>query len=391
MVLPMEVAHAKYARPVLEHIRHSFGTATILTFHKRLFPELSEDTVLLLAEDKAAESSGFLWRDLAGPTHLSLLQEEDTRPLAHTVKIDAEAIASGKSRLIECFIPQRARQLYNELKACVQVQALGDLADVGIGYVTGANEFFHLDPGEAARRGIPETYLKPIVRRGRALSGLRFTADDWTRAVRLKEAGFLLHITKTSRLPKSLRDYLDFGEAQGFHKAYKCRVRTPWYSVPHVYKPDAFLTYMSGARPGLVANDADVFIPNSLHMVRFRPMAQVSGDMVAALWQTSLTCLSVEIEGHALGGGMLKLEPSEAESVLIPCPDRSASNRLTQLALELDEVVRTAGGEEARALADDIVLRKMLGLSRVDCELLASAAMNLKSRRGYRDSGHEPA
>jgi len=34
--------------------------------------------------------------------------------------------------------------------------------------------------------------------------------------------------------------------------------------------------------------------------------------MLAALWQTLLTRLSAEIEGHALGGGMLKIEPSEA-------------------------------------------------------------------------------
>ena len=37
MVLPMEVGHAKYARPVLEHIRRSFGSATFLTFRKKLF------------------------------------------------------------------------------------------------------------------------------------------------------------------------------------------------------------------------------------------------------------------------------------------------------------------------------------------------------------------
>jgi hypothetical protein len=40
---------------------------------------------------------------------------------------------------------------------------------------------------------------------------------------------------------------------------------------------------------------------------------------LAALWQTSMTRLSVEIEGHALGGGMLKLEPGEAAKVILTC------------------------------------------------------------------------
>ena len=168
-------------------------------------------------------------------------------------------------------------------------------------------------------------------------------------------------------------------------------MRSPWYSVPHVHKPDAFLTYMSGMTPRLVANTANVFAPNSLHVLRLRPMAQVSSDIVAALWQTSLTRLSVEIEGHALGGGMLKLEPTEAENVLIPAPVRAATSRLSDLAADLDEVVRSDGDEASQARADEVILVKMLGLSKGDCDLLKSAAVALRSRRGYRDSAHEPA
>ena len=77
MVLPMEVGHAKYARPVLEHIRRSFGTATFLTFRKKLFPELSEDTLLLLADEKGAAPSKFLSRDLAHPGQLLAIREKD--------------------------------------------------------------------------------------------------------------------------------------------------------------------------------------------------------------------------------------------------------------------------------------------------------------------------
>src|SRR5207245_459007 len=160
------------------------------------------------------------------------------------------------------------------------------------------------DPKEAERRMIPKEFLKPVIRRGRSLTGLRFTSEDWRRAAKFNEAGFLLHISKDSLVPKTVRDYLDEGERKGVEKGYKCRTRFPWYSVPHVHKPDAFLTYMSGVAPRLVANDARVFAPNSLHILRLHADGQVSSDIVAVLWQTSLTRLSVEIEGHALGGGM---------------------------------------------------------------------------------------
>lgn len=386
MVLPMEVGHAKYARPVLEHIRRSFGAATFLTFRKKLFPELNEDTLLLLADEKGASCSKFLSHDLAHPRQLSAIQQRNEWTLADSQIIDAVEIASGHSRLIEHLIPPKARDLYRELKASIKVQRLGSLADVGIGYVTGANDFFHLDPAEACRLRIPQEFLKPAIRRGRALSGLRFTPEDWRRAVKAKEAGYLLHINKFSHVQKSLREYLDRGEAQGIGNGYKCRTRSPWYSVPHVYEPDAFLSYMSGLTPRLVANDARAFAPNSLHVLRLHASPEITSDVLAALWQSSLTRMSVEIEGHPLGGGMLKLEPTEAENVLVPCPNGSRTSDLMELAEELDHTVRDAGELAAQDRADKVILKRILGLTSTECELLSSAATTLRSRRGYRES-----
>jgi adenine-specific DNA-methyltransferase len=391
MVLPMEVGHAQYAQPVLEHLRRSFGSVTFLTFREKLFPELSEDTVLLLADEFGAAPARFLWRDVAHLSELTVLRENDLWPLPHTRVLDAPAVASGSTRLIESFIPEKARSLYHDLMKSGHAQRLGKLADVGIGYVTGANDYFHLSPRGAEQYRIPTEYLKPAIRRGRALCGLRFTPVDWRKAVERKEAGFLLHIGKDQSLSKTVRKYLDEGESRRIHDAYKCRMRRPWYSVPHVYLPDAFLMYMSGAMPRLVANDARVYAPNSLHILRLHPSAQIPSDALAALWQTSLTRLSVEIEGHALGGGMLKLEPTEAENVLIPCLDRRELPKLVELSSELDDLARKVGDEAARERADQVILQDTMGLSKDECRLLRSAAVKLRTRRGYGESAHGAA
>jgi hypothetical protein len=383
MVLPVEVGHAQYAQPVLEHIRRSFGSATFLTFREKLFPDLSEDTVLLLADDFGASPARFLWRDLAHPDELTVIRENDLWPLTNTRALDAPAVASGTTRLIEYFIPERARFLYHDLIRSGRAQRLGVLADVGIGYVTGANEYFHLSPRRAEQYRISTEFLKPAIRRGRALRGLRLTPADWQRAVESKEAGFLLHIGKEQSLSQTVRKYLDEGEAQHIHSGYKCRMRTPWYCVPHVYLPDAFLTNMSGAMPRLVANDAGVYAPNSLHILRLHPSAQIPSDALAALWQTSLTRLSAEIEGHALGGGMLKLEPTEAENVLIPCLDRREIPKLLELSSELDDLARKMGDDAVRERADQAILQEVMGLSKEERRLLQSSAVTLRTRRGY--------
>lgn len=379
MVLPAELGHAGYARPVLAHLSRTYRRVTLLTFQERLFPELSQDTLLLLAEDKGAPFEGFFWRDVARVADLAT-----PLPLEPTERLPEAPLLEGREKLVTRFVPAAARELYRELAQHPAVTRLGALAEVGIGYVTGANGFFHLAPERARALGLPAAHLQRAVFRGAALSGLRFGEADWHGAARWGHAGYVLHVTgddvEVSDLAPALRAYLEAGAAQGVPRAYKCRTRTPWYRVPHVSAPDAFLTYMSGARPQLVANAAGAAAPNTLHVVRLRPQANVSATALAALWQSSLTRLSAELEGHALGGGMLKLEPREARRVLVATPEVS-----TGLTEELDELLWQGRTDEVQTIVDKVLLQYALGLSAKACTLLKHAACTLRHRRYYRN------
>jgi len=383
MVVPMEMGHARYALPVIRHLQNSFRKVTFLSFKKKLFPSLSEDTLLLLAEDRGSHVATFLHRDLAHAGLLSEIPKHQNYRLGGTQRLDANGLTSNRERLIEYFLPRRTRELYAELKASPITQPLGEVVDVGIGYVTGANDFFHLSPEDVRVRKIPKRFLKAAVRRGRALNGLKFTPDDWRSAALEGEAGYLLFIPRQSELPSSILNYLDYGTSQRIQNGYKCRSRTPWYSVPHVYQPDAFLTYMSGGVTRLVSNDAQVVAPNSLHILRIHPRTKLRPKSIASLWQTSLTRLSVEIQGHAMGGGLLKLEPSEAESCLIP--NLALGNSvLTDVADELDLLIRGGKDSNAQVRADEYILRSHLGLSWNDCVALSEGAKLLMERRSSR-------
>jgi hypothetical protein len=380
MVIPMEIGHAAYARPVIDFLYKSFRTVTLLTFKRRLFPELSQDTLLLLAEDKGESFEGLLLRDLEDANDLCRLREEGHLPLLGTQQINIGALSTGTGKLVTHFIPNRAADLYRELLVSLQVKRLGDIAEAGIGYVSGANPFFHLGPEEAKARKIPKPLLKRAVFRGKPLIGLSFTLDDWCGAAKQGDAGYLFYV-QSGRLSPAALAYVRHGEAQGVHESYKCRIRSTWYKVPHVYQPDAFLTYMSGLRPSLVANEADAVAPNTLHVIRLHPHVEVTGKALSALWQTSLTSLSVELEGHAMGGGMLKLEPTEAKRVIIPFPQ---TGNLAPLAEELDSLKRRHGDNLACQYANESILKGMLGLTANECRLLHEAATSLRQRRYYR-------
>lgn len=136
----------------------------------------------------------------------------------------------------------------------------------------------------------------------------------------------LLRIAAGDRLPGSVLRYLDSPAGQSARLGYKCRNRDPWYVVPDVVVPDAFLPYMSGAGPALVANPARCVATNSVHVVRLKGGTGISE--VQRIWKQPFTELSCEVEGHPLGGGMLKLEPREAGRVVLARkPIRSRQDR----------------------------------------------------------------
>jgi tRNA1(Val) A37 N6-methylase TrmN6 len=379
MVLPYELVYARYAKPVLNYLAAQFAHVTLLTFDQPLFPEVNEATVLLLAEGKCASGSGkLLIKHLDGPRDLlAAVHSDETR----SSRIDARALVDGEERFDLLHLPLEYREVYAAARRfCGR---LGSIAGVGIGYVTGANDFFHVTPENRVSYALPDAVLARTVCRGSALRGAIFTDEDWAAALPGGGASYLLRLDGESDLAPVQR-YLRAGQRQGIAQRYKCRSRKPWYRVPNVYQADAFLTYMSGDRPRLVVNEAGVFAPNTLHVVRMRGH-DVRVATLAILWQTSIALLSAQLEGHAMGGGMLKLEPREAERILLPLTIEPHES--TAVLREIDALLRSGRGDDARHLADDLTL-VAAGFTRSDCDRLARAAELLVRRRCSRISAH---
>lgn len=383
MVAPAELCHAVYARAILAFLRKNFGAARVLTFERRLFPELNEDTVLILA-DRYGETGDDL--RLISLPDASKLTDPD-RFFAEEIPMRAVRVKHETRRLIGHVLPDRVQQLYERLLNSEDVVRFKDLAGIGIGYVTGNNEFFHLSAPEAAQLLIPDIAQTRAVCRGGWLRGLIFGQRDWTQLDRAGLKTRLLNIRPPVSIRKgsAIDKYLDAGKIGKVDQAYKCRVRDPWYAVPHVEIPHLFLTYMSNVRPALVVNRARAVAPNTLLCVRIRNREKVIPEALAATWWTSLTLLSCEVEGHSLGGGMLKLEPREALEVALSLPallrDRE---RVRLLTLEMDRLVRDGAADKALDLGDEEILRRGLGLNDDECRLLRDAGEFLMTRRRSR-------
>ena len=307
-VVPAEIGHAPYARPVLEYLAGHFDLVQVVAVQRKMFPDLSEDCWLLHAEGFGGTTEHIL---LSPITQFGFMKS----PPPVGVRVPLREWRDWNCHLRAFLLSLNVRELYRRAANDPGSVRLSSVAKVGIGYVTGNNGFFHLRPSEAKQAGIPEALLHPTVRNGKALSGRSITRSKVENWRRRDEPNFLLRLRPGDEVPQAVRRYLDSAAGQQARTAYKCRNRDPWYSVPDVIVPDAFMAYMSGDGPRLAANLAGCTGTNSVHMVALTGAMTVWELQTA--WAKPFTRLSCEIEGHPLGGGMLKMEPREAGQIMI--------------------------------------------------------------------------
>lgn len=378
LILPAELVHAAYAAPLRRFLRESFADVTVISFRRAVFPGAQESVVILLAHGK-------------GESHqrLGLVEMESSQDLQNLAEFlrSAEVFENGSepTKWVPGHTGNRSALCLMRLQKDGLFYPLSQVGKASIGFVSGANEFFVLTPKEAAALGLPKRSLRPALVRARQIPSLVITRKD-IAAMQEENQRCLLWLPGPS-LTKAEAAYAQKGEAQGIHERYKCRVRTPWYVVPGVIVPEAFLTYMSDTLPRLCLNGARAATANTLLTVRLPhiPMGLRKAFVVA--FYNSATMLSCERVGRSYGGGVLKLEPREADQVLVPSVALVRKHRSDLLALapRLHKVLLHGSAMQIgdTLLAVDKVL---LESSEADAQDLSEERAALVARRQLRAS-----
>ena len=337
-VVPAEIGHAPYATPLVEYLAANFGSVHVVAVREKIFPRLAEDCWLLFADEAGRRADGIR---LSG---LDRFTPGEMPPTVSELISVNEWRVRWRGRLRPFLLPARVRDHYAGTVADPGSVRLGEVAQIGIGYVSGANQFFHLRPSDARRFAIPDEFLLPSIRNSRYLTHEVIDDVDIKRWIAKDEPVFLLRIPPRARVPAAVQAYLDTAEGHRARASYKCRNRNPWYTVPDVRRPAFVLTYMSGRSPALAVNGGRCTCTNALLAVDFRSGMFQNGDgfcgrRLPAAWDSPVGRLSCEIEGHPLGGGMLKLEPGEARNVVL-APDAVLDQHAWALMEEGVEVMR---------------------------------------------------
>lgn len=363
MVLPEELASVSYAEPARRLIARSCSRAVFATSRASTFENTLQGYGVLLAEKASAE----------GPPD---------RPGIAVVDIDgwnrdpvelfesARCSRVGAGKWTGLLLPPEIAGAYERLLAHPSVRSLGDLADVGVGIVTGANDYFLVDDLTVSEYGL-DSVVSPMIGRSAMCPGLVFGARELDRA---RRAGTPVNFVRLGEADADrFRDYIRLGEECGLDKRYKCRVRKPWYRVPSQYTARLALFPKCDAYPRLVLNEADAFQTDASY--RVEPGSGVRADDLSASFHNSLTALAAELAGRYYGGGVLELTPSEARTLPVPY-----APGLGRSMPQIDETFRTA--LRSRFLeSQDERLARALGVSASEFDLVREGYELLSSRR----------
>jgi adenine-specific DNA methylase len=327
-VLPAELLSVNYAAPVRKFLFSRFRDVQLVLFDEQVFPEAEADVVLLLAD-------GYM----EGPADFATIRQTKNAATLDTLGpglswTPADPAGKWTSSLVDI----DAVHLLHALSTAGLYTDLETWGDTTLGMVTGNNKYFTLSPQRVAELGLRPDELLSLSPPGS--SHLRGLSLSSAQLKKLGEEGNAIHLFYPNDPPsKAAAAYIADGHRTGVDTAYKCRVRKTWYRVPLVSPADLLLTCMNADTPRITENSAKARHLNSVHGVYLNEAYTALGrELLPVASLNSITLLHAEMVGRAYGGGILKIEPKEADVWAMPSPTLVASR-----ADELRKIKRSVG------------------------------------------------
>lgn len=377
LVLPAELLTVNYAAGVRQFLMEHFSAVGLVVFEQRVFPGVLEEVVLLLADGfrpdgDSGTDSMTLWpvSDVAGLGNLTASRR--WTPPHTAAKWSGGLMSAAGSAAYD-----------NAVGAEAFLCPLETWGDTTLGMVTGNNRFFTLAPAKVAELGLTPSDLillsPPGSRHLRALTLTRNALDA------LGERGYATSLFRPEGEPSPAAwRYIRSGADLDVHLAYKCRVRKPWWRVPYLRTADLFLTYMNADTPRISTNRAGAHHLNSVHGIYLRENLRALGMSLLPVGSlNSVTLLAAETVGRSYGGGLLKIEPREADHLPVPSPGllTRCADELRRIRPTVAATVRAGRLLEAVALVDEVLLSRAMKLTTAQLGAIRRDQAALTARR----------
>ena len=369
MVVPAEVIHVTHAQSLRSYLGRECRRIAIIDPEELWFEGTLQGAVLLMAEKKSHpndHSEGLVIHPVRGREFLT----GDPEDLFQKGKsINGRTVAGKWTRAI---LSASTRDLLDELEAHADIARFDDVAKVDVGIVTGANKFFLVDDQTIEKYGLKK-WAHPMFGRSQHCPGIIYDdAQHRQNAKKGDPTNFVWFTDNEVERHKIAKAYIKLGEEQSLHTRYKCRIRSPWYSVPSVYSTEVGMLKRAHDAPRLILNKINAFTTDTAYRVRAK---KGTAAQLVYGFMNSLTALSAELEGRHYGGGVLELVPSEIERLLMPNPEKVNPDLKA-----LDHSVRSQKSDGVLEQQSALVLGD-LGISKSDQDELFAGWNKLRNRR----------
>lgn len=373
MVLPAEILQVNYAAQLRAYLTDRFESIDIIACNDLFFENAEQEVVLLLADNllpKANDKNKCKVNLTSKPTVKDILKKNAVDTVSGSTHKD---VCHDSEKWLKYFLSNKEIGFMRRLRNEDFMSTFSDHARVEVGVVTGKNTFFVVEK-EIVQKYELHDFVIPLTGRANQLKGAVFSQLDWETQANEGKKTYLFTVPKehTEKLPRKVLEYIKMGESNNYHTGYKCSIRDPWYTVPSLWVPDAFLFRQIYDFPKIVLNKAESTPTDTIHRVKCKS----DSDVFCSSIYTYLTAASAEIEGRSYGGGVLELEPGEARRLLMP--------KILSKGISIEEInrlIRKGELDTALELNSRAILIEHVGLSTADVKMLKNIWEKMKNRR----------
>lgn len=327
-VLPTDLLQVSYAKQLRQYFKEVFSELNIVTFKNLIFENIQQDILIIMGVKKISDNEKIKLRTIHIHELSELEKEIDSYDIDHYTDFNQEKWSSLS-------LDKNYRVYYdNTLK--LNTLSITDFMKIEIGITTGNNKYFVINDSTKNKFSL-NNYTRPLLGRSVETFGVNYTSSDLSKNIELNKNTWLLDFNNL-KLDEGAQSYIKFGETSGENLGYKLSIRNKWYEVPSIWEPDAFILRRIGKFPKFIKNSINAVSTDTFHRAKMLESSKYNIETVLFLFYSSVTLLSIELEGRVFGGGALELLPGDFPNVRLP--KISYLDKSEKLVKILDEKIR---------------------------------------------------
>lgn len=314
-IMPADTCEGVFAAPLWAWIAERFRLDAVVTFAAAAspFPRVDTNPLIFMISNRPPRES-LIWArcvradtdELRAWVRSGFSKKTDAIEVHHTTLVQALSRGLSRKAIAE--------------KEYADGVPLSRFARVMRGIATGANDFFFLTAAQSGDLQIPNEFLRRAIGRTRDVLGDTIDSDALAR-LEAKGRPTLLFAPDARPLdefPRSVREYLQRGEAQGLSTRALIRTRRPWYKMEQRLVPPILFAYLGRRNARFIRNSAAVLPLTSFLCIYPHDSDPASVEM---LWQAladARTLKNLSAVAKSYGDGAIKVEPRALERLMLP-------------------------------------------------------------------------